>query len=124
LGKSALYATCQELTSGSSNVLPVSLMLLPDAPAPGAAGDEDVDAGGVDELELQAASKASGTTAAAVAAKRILFPTGEISFAPRTGLVRCSSGTLLRAIGIRAGARILWPSRAEAPAATRGRVSG
>ena len=30
LGKSALYATCQELTSGSSSVLPVSLMLLPD----------------------------------------------------------------------------------------------
>jgi hypothetical protein len=90
LGKSALYATCQELTSGSSNVLPVSLMLLPDEPAPGAAvAAADVDAVGVDELELQAASKASGTTAAAVAAKRILFPTGEISFAPRTGLVRC-----------------------------------
>jgi hypothetical protein len=91
LGKSALYATCQELTSGSSNVLPVSLMLLPDEPAPGAAvAAADVDAVGVDELELlQAASKASGTTAAAVATKRILFPTGEISFAPRTGLVRC-----------------------------------
>jgi hypothetical protein len=89
LGKSALYATCQELTSGSSSVLPVSLMLLPDEPAPGAAA-EDVEVDGEVELELlQAASKASGTTAAAVATKRILFPTGEISFAPRTGLVRC-----------------------------------
>jgi hypothetical protein len=85
LGKSALYATCQELTSGSSSVLPVSLMLFPDEPAPGAAaGDEVDDDDGGDEFELQAARKASGITAAAVATKRILFPTGEISFAPRT----------------------------------------
>src|SRR5579863_10331132 len=84
-GLSELYSTCHALISGSSSVLPVSLMLLPDEPA-AAGGEDDVDdAGGVDELLLQAAaSKASGTTAAIVATKRILFPTGEISFAPRT----------------------------------------
>jgi hypothetical protein len=75
-----VYATCHALTSGSSSVLPVSLTVV----LPEDAGD-DAEADGVveDELELlQAASKASGTTAAAVHTKRILLPTGEISFAP------------------------------------------
>jgi hypothetical protein len=73
-------------------VLPVSLTVVP--PDDDDEGDDDVDVVGVDELELpQAARNASGTTAAAVATKRILFPTGEISFAPRTRVVRCSSGT-------------------------------
>jgi hypothetical protein len=105
-GLSVPYATCQELTSGSSSVLPVSLtVVLPDDAA--AAGDDEDDEDVVLEL-LQAASKASGTTAAAAATKRNLFPTGEISFTPRTQAVRCSSRTRTRAIGVRTGVRILW----------------
>jgi hypothetical protein len=85
---SAPYATCQELTSGSSSVLPVSLtVVLPDDED---AGVDEVAAGAEEELELlQAASKASGTTAAAVHTKRNLLPTRQISFALRTFLVRC-----------------------------------
>jgi hypothetical protein len=85
-------------------VLPVSLRLFPDTAAVLAAGDDDDDVG-EPELPQAAASNASGTTAAAVATKRILFLTGEISFAPRTGHVRLSSGTLRRARA-RTGVRI------------------
>jgi hypothetical protein len=66
--------------SGNSSVLPVSEIDLPDALSAAAAG-EDFDAAGVDELLLQAAaSRASGTRAAAVHAKRIRLATGEYSF--------------------------------------------
>jgi hypothetical protein len=77
-----LYAVCQAPKSGNISVLPVSVSETPvdEALAAGdvaAAGDVE----GVDVPELpQAASKASGTTAAAVHAKRILLATSEYSF--------------------------------------------
>src|SRR3984885_2604179 len=78
-GSAVLYAVCQVPNNGNSSVLPVSEIDLPDALS--AAAGEDFDAAGVDELLLQAAaSRASGTRAAAVHAKRIRLATGEYSF--------------------------------------------
>ena len=61
-------------------MLPVSVIDVPLALAAAAAG-EDFDAAGVDELLLQAAaSRVSGTRAAAVHTKRNLLTTGRYSF--------------------------------------------
>jgi hypothetical protein len=67
LGLAAVYATCHALISGSSSVLPVSLMLLlpPD--------DEDDD-GGL-ELPQAATPAASGMRMAATSGLRILLVT-------------------------------------------------
>jgi len=77
-------------------VLPVSLTVtLPD--------DDDAEADGLEpeepEPELpQAASKASGTIAAAVHAKRILLATEEYSFAFARLRVRCTTRKRTRAM--------------------------
>jgi hypothetical protein len=102
-------------------VLPVSLtVLLADFAA--AADDTAVDGG--DELELlQAASMASGTSVAAVHTIRNLFPTGEISFALRASLARCSCCTLRVPIGPARGCGF-WAVPAGAHLLRPGRVSG
>jgi hypothetical protein len=61
-------------------VLPVSVIDVPLALAAAAAAGEDFDAAGVDELLQAAASRASGTRAAAVHTKRNLLTTGRYSF--------------------------------------------
>ncbi len=82
LGLSAPYATCQELTSGSSSVLPVSLtVVLPDEEDDFAGDEEDDDEGVEEEPELQAATMAaSGMRAAAASGRRIRLDTEDCSF--------------------------------------------
>src|SRR5450755_2626968 len=85
-----LYAVCQAPKSGNISVLPVSVSETPVEEAL-AAGDDDGVAAVVElppELP-QAASKASGTSAAAVHAMRILLATSEYSFVPARFHVRC-----------------------------------
>jgi hypothetical protein len=79
-GLSWPYATCHALTSGSSSVLPVSDTVEPLADDLAGADDDD-DEEAFDPPELpQAASKVSGTIAAAVHTKRNLLATEEYSF--------------------------------------------
>src|ERR1700735_4285409 len=81
LAFAVLYAVCQVPNSGNRRVLPVSEIDLPFALIDDAAGVVALDAGG--ELELlpqAAASRVSGTRAAAVHTKRIFLATGEYSF--------------------------------------------
>jgi hypothetical protein len=67
--------------SGNTRVLPVSVRETPVEEGLGAADDDDDGAAALLPPELpQAASKASGTIAAAVHAKRILLATGNYSF--------------------------------------------
>src|SRR5438067_157469 len=65
LGWSAPYATCQELISGSSSVLPVSLTVV--FPEDEAAEDDD----GEPELVHAATIAASGMSTAAASGRRI-----------------------------------------------------
>src|ERR1035437_4078897 len=77
-----LYAVCQAPKSGNISVLPVSVTATPVEEEALAAGDDDGVAAVVElppELP-QAASRASGTSAAAVHAMRILLATSEYSF--------------------------------------------
>src|SRR5437763_16008651 len=77
LGWSAPYATCQELISGSSSVLPVSLtVVFPEDEA--AEDDEDDD--GEPELVHAATIAASGMSTAAASGRRIRLVTGDGSF--------------------------------------------
>jgi hypothetical protein len=79
-GTAVLYAVCQVPNSGNSSVLPVSEIDLPLALAAG--GADVADEEGVLEplLPQAAASRVSGTSAAAVHTKRIRLATGEYSF--------------------------------------------
>src|SRR5579872_4193262 len=84
LGSAVLYAVCQVPNSGNRSVLPVSEIDLPfELLLDAAAFDVDVVLGVV-ELEpllpQAAASRVSGTRAAAVHTKRIFLATGEYSF--------------------------------------------
>src|SRR5438067_2155952 len=79
LGCSVPYATCQELTSGSSSVLPVSLIVVPPEPAEGG-GVEDVEDGGF-ELLHAARTAAADMVTAANSGRRIRLITGDCSFA-------------------------------------------
>src|SRR5580700_4120977 len=94
-GSAVLYAVCQVPNSGNSSVLPVSEIDLPLALAAG--GADDADEEGVLEplLPQAAASRVSGTSAAAVHTKRIRLATEEYSFTYarlRVRLVRLARG--------------------------------
>src|SRR5215475_3193796 len=94
-GNSWLYAACQALNSGNSNVLPVSVIVFPDVGA-----EDEVDEPGEDpELLHATASSVSGTRAAAVQAKRIRLVTGEYSFSCACLRMRRTTRTRLRAMG-------------------------
>jgi len=109
-----LYAVCQAPKSGNISVLPVSVSETPvDEAVADAAAAADGDVEGVDVPELpQAASKASGTTAAAVHAKRILLATSEYSFVSARSHVRCRTRARIARDEVRAASRGSCP-RAE-----------
>src|SRR5437763_8925378 len=101
LGWSAPYATCQELISGSSSVLPVSLTVV--FPEDEAAEDDD----GEPELVHAATIAASGMSTAAASGRRIRLVTGDGSF-DLIGVAGRGIGVACRRVGVAEESE--WPA--------------